>query len=170
LTTSSLAGSSPQSPPENQEGEQLRVSRLNLLALNGGRVAKCISDRNIKIKSVRALFPSEDAIMTMLKDVDDNKRVRFFQNIKVGFEEFDQVMRILKQRGVIASYEVRYLSFFPSYLWVDFNNETSIKGIYYRSSERDATIGLKAECWEQRNEHVIQIERLHFEKLWSPEV
>lgn len=140
---------------------------INIVALNGGRIVRCLRDANVQMSRIRAIFPSDAAIESFYASVPVDDRREMLRCVGVGFREFNKICDVLTKEGMLASVEVKRTDFFPVKVLVATRGGNSLNGYYYRSSDRDATTGLKAVTWLENRSDIIESEKTYFERIWK---
>jgi hypothetical protein len=146
------------------EGKKFGETRI--VALNGARLAKEIDKHDIKMKKVRAIFPSASAISAFYRSLSKDDASKQVTRVEDGINEFVKLMELHKAARKLTSFTVLRADFFPFDFYALFGNQNAIVGNYAPAENRAANIGLRATSWEESNLKIIETKLDQFENLW----
>ena len=150
---------------ERIAGRHLKT--VDIIALNGGRILRCLNDSNVRIGTLRAVFPTMEALNVMFASLDyDGKRKRM-DSIQLGIEEFETITSIMKEEGRLRECNVRRVSFFTQHFFLDLAPIGALVGHYFSSKDRSATTGLKVETRIELRAESLSMQRDLFTRIWE---
>jgi hypothetical protein len=145
-----------------------RIPSMDICALNGGRIAKCLYDHDISVDTLRAIFPSDEALKLYFSNLDHEKaRVRM-NSLSVGAAEFEQVTSVLKTKGRIGDIKVIKVPYFTDRLTIIPGEKCALLGIYYPDNARSASTGLRVETRLEKRSDLVRREIDQFRRIWAP--
>ncbi|MEM6593166.1 MAG: hypothetical protein AAF672_00145 [Pseudomonadota bacterium] len=151
-----------------KELEGRKIPSMDICALNGGRIAKCIQDHDITVGDIRAIFPSEEALKLFFSDLEFEKTRARMHSISIGFADFEHIMTTLEREGKVKKFQVLRVNCFTDRISIIPGDKFVLTGNYFPQSARSASTGLKVETRLEYRTDLVSREKEQFERLWEP--
>lgn len=147
--------------------EGKKTENFDILALNGGMVAKCIRNRDVRVGNIRIIVPSAQALEVFFADLEPTLLQDRMNQLSIGEVQFRKITDSLLHEKKVRNVEIRTSAFFSGRVALLPSGANIAVGRYVRDEENEVATGLQITTFLEDRKDIIKRERDSFQALWD---